>query len=350
METPKRTLKFVGYTSPCNVDFILQGEFVEDDNGAYIVAVDVLVAPWGLRGNFISRWRWLESVYKQGMWPFSLQKWLSIDDVRILGMIAMAKEGIVVQQLNAVSGIVKEGRGSAMYVKRVKTVDVMINGVICEVECSSNKILRQRPDKKRPNPPFVIQKVGTAVDYYDFALLMRFKFDAPCKNSLESLVWNIANFVPLCEWTKLEKIHFHFSQYNPVLEALDPKYLAILRMEFAHTCSLAKISKEVDEIAEIEFDDGVSDYIADDIVVDVTKEYNSLGELTAVPFVTLTDILYWKEHNIARLHRYMPLIAKELHYHELAREWYANKDRLLREYKENYGEIIIPKHGRGHFH
>jgi len=325
--SPARVFKCVGYTSPCKQDFVLQAEMMTVEGKQWIVATDVLVAPWGTHGTFISRWRWLEGVVKRnlGKWPFSLQKWYDIKDPRCLDVMARAVEGIVLQQLAAISGQLKEGRGSSMYVKRIKTIDVRMSNRIAEVKLGSNEFVRWREDKIKPNPPHVIRTIANGVDYDDFSIFMRMRYSASCQTTMDRMVYLLTTKIPMPEWTYVDKINMFQQQYDPMLELLEPVYLRTIRVQLADHFRRqdAKYTYDSTEVVEAIYDDGVTEYNSG-CVVDVQETTGEpLENMVMDSIVLYDDLVKWKVPQSSNFNKYKLLLLKSREYEAAIKEWYV---------------------------
>jgi len=218
--------KYEGFKGSCNLEFVLQGEMISVGDSYRIVATDVLVAPWGTRGNFLSRWRWLEGIYYirdsdairgwRAAWPFELQRWYKLTDPMVPEVIVSVKEGIVLQPLIAGFGALRKGAGSAAYVKRSYTIDRKVGPDVFEYTLGG-EMVRPRPDKKIGNPPAVVDAIKKAVP---FVSLCAYLFTVHVENSgpLPSLMAKLDSFIPVKEWSDAEKVNFYRYQNTLDLE------------------------------------------------------------------------------------------------------------------------------------
>jgi len=216
----RKPFKFKNYTSGYKKDFILQAEAMTYGDGTEeLVVLDVLVAPWGSCGNFISRWRWLENLVSDvaKRWPFRLQQWYRIDDPYFQIVCRGVDEGIVIQSLTAPPSSVTLGAGSARYVKKRWTVERLVDGKIWECTLDGEK-LRIREDRKRPNPPHVVQRIRDAMTLDSFQSLMGYYIPQFRETVMESIRALIDQRIPIDSWPKPARIWLWYSRGNPWLE------------------------------------------------------------------------------------------------------------------------------------
>jgi len=269
-----------GFKSDYCLDFILQVELVpvssgfdyhavHDTVGVWMVVTDVLLPPWGATGSFISRWKWLQEIYSLNDWPFVLQEWVAMSDPRVLELIGTASEGVVVQNLLAPPNAIKDGAGTARYVKRVWTIDIKEGkGVINEVTLDG-KFVRPRPDKTRANPQCVIDAVRTAVDYDVFCVYVLTKFFCTPGSSWTRLIDNISSRRAPKEWSVHELVLFFANRYNNVLLKVAPTYMRFLNESYANYCSQqaikldALLNKPLHVIMDSDSDDYKGAYSVD---------------------------------------------------------------------------------------
>jgi len=219
--------KVPGFTSGYEKDFILQAELLS--TGEYIV-VDVPLPPWGDSGNFLSRWRWLESIYSLCKWPFQLQSWYRLDDYRLDHLLNVFKEGAVLQSLIANPGLFALGAGSARYVKRVYTIETRKNGVIWEVDLNG-KDIRLRPDRKEGNAHDVVKRIRQAVEYDLFA---EYLYHCYVQGQPNRLIYLIRDRVSLDKWTETDFVDFACNESRLSYdESVDSSYLQTLRLMVA---------------------------------------------------------------------------------------------------------------------
>jgi len=234
-------------------------ELIPQDNEAslndiekhwWIVATDVIRAPWGASGSFISRWLWLQDLYVNkkpflkdkgrttyGSWPFVLQEYLRLDDPKTLELLRDAREGIVLQGLTAPPGTVKAQAGTAHYVKRRYTVDVRGVKGIEERDVDTGEFLRHRPDKKSPNPPLVVKRIRTAVKYDDvFAYIFCQTVGAFGHNSIR-IAENIQRQVPLSSWERADLLWAYDNRHKPQIVSVYPGLTNTLDSIFPSICA-----------------------------------------------------------------------------------------------------------------
>jgi len=243
------------WTGPDFLCFILMVELVPAMSGSghatrtgvpyWIVVTDVLVAPWGESGSFIARWKWLEDVYSRGTWPFVLQKWFNLRDPDVLVMLDLATEGVVIQNLLASPGAIKQGAGSAMYVKRKYTIDKRIHdGTVAEFDLN-DRYIRPRPDKTHGNPQSVIDKIKRAVNYDVFCLYILTKYYATLGADWATLLENMRLRVPVKEWPNEQKLLFFANRHDVKLHRVFPELMRALVTQFAlHCVDSSKVTPE----------------------------------------------------------------------------------------------------------
>lgn len=262
-----KCLKFPNLSTNCKDDFVLQvemvpvkegdwcdHEFYHDNVMYHIIAVDVLKHPTGVIGSFMNRWTWLQRMYKlykaqrvthvEGKtvlvdctWPFYLQQYFRLDTYEAFEMINEAHEGIVVQPVNAPAGVIKEGAGSARYVKRVITQDIIGAGGIIEVNYQTGAYIRDRPDKKHPNPKIVVDTFRTAVKYDEFRAYAFAKVVGVAGADLQRIVRYVAGGIPLGKWLTPDLVWAYFNRGSGVFRALLPNASAFLETAFVSYCS-----------------------------------------------------------------------------------------------------------------
>jgi len=232
-----RVFKPVGFKSHLTLDFMLQAELIvlpDKPNCYSVVVVDVLVAPWGVSGSFLCRWRWLQAIYGTGEgWPFQLQEWVNVGTPRAIELLHNAREGVVLQSLTAPPSSLKGGLGSARYVKRIWTVDVRdADGVVSEFTMEG-KFVRFRPDKATGNPSQVVDTIRTAVQYNQFVLYLFSKYVGTYSASWKRLTQYIVDRVPPREWSIADRVLFYCNRHNPKFTCLAPDLFQSLNIAFA---------------------------------------------------------------------------------------------------------------------
>jgi len=213
----RKPFRFQGYTCPYKKDFILQAECMESSKGVSLVVTDVLVAPWGSSGNFISRWRWLENVYEAypNKFPFMLQQWHRLGTPGMNTLLNHAQEGLVIQGVLASPSAIVQGAGSARYIKRRWTVERMCDGMICEYDLEG-KYVRDRPDRKKPNPPHVISRIENAITYEAFCVYAGANKDVvSVRKQIEK---HMREGRPVAEWSQPECVWFYMHRCDPYLQ------------------------------------------------------------------------------------------------------------------------------------
>lgn len=240
-----KSFKYKNFTGEYFHDFVLQVEVMSsssedchidlDETKMWVVVLDVLVAPWGISGSFVARWRWLESIYtdskKHILWPFFLQEWAVLGSQRSLRMILDAKEGVVCQSLTAPPSAIKDGAGSARYVKRLYTKDVRDAGGKI-IECTlDGKFVRDRPDKKFANPKVVVDRLNEALDYRVFTLYVFSKYYATLTADWRSLMKKIVERQPPAVWDKADIVLFYFNRHNEIFRSMAPELMRVLELQ-----------------------------------------------------------------------------------------------------------------------
>lgn len=260
-----KSYKVFDFTSPIPDEFILQVELVvtnsdhpftvEVGTGRYwIIVTDVLKAPWGARGSFLNRWSWLRYVYDNikpfkmvrevpgdltskmvrsvREWPFVLQEWASLDTIRAFEIIRDAKEGVVFQSLSAPPGSIKDGLGSARYVKRVKTIDIRQAGRIVEVEFLTHAFVRNRPDKTCPNPELVVKGIRDAVTYDEITAHLFYLMVGSLGANYQQITENLVSQVPLSSWDVCDLMWLYRNRDDQKLNALYPQSMKFFKELF----------------------------------------------------------------------------------------------------------------------
>jgi len=250
------------------MSFILQVELIEtvnnlavadSDKKYWIVATDVLVAPWGAKGSFLNRWNWLQDLWLNRKptvkdkgkletfdWPFVLQRWYSLTDPEAMRMVFEAKEGIVIQGLLAQPGAIKKNAGSAHYVKRVWTIDVKGPDGIEEHELLTGKFVRNRPDKDRPNPQSVVEKIATAVKYEEFVVFLITRVVGVMEASHARVVRNVLKGHHMSLWHPGDLVWAYHHKHDPVINSILPEFGRYLDITFAEFCTARAQMKFVD--------------------------------------------------------------------------------------------------------
>jgi len=254
-----RSLTVPGFQNQAQLSFVLQVELIETASKAqlvdgdlnyWIVVTDVLVAPWGRTGSFISRWRWLEDLYvnrkpqwksnklvTQMEWPFVLQRWYALNDPESVQMLFEAKEGVVVQSLVAPPSAIRGNAGSAHYVKRVWTIDVKGPAGIEERRLVDNTFVRNRPDKDKPNPPNVIEKIARAVRYDEFIVFVLARVVGAMDASHKRVMQHVLRGRHMSQWAPADLVWAYVNKDNPVLSMVAPDIVKYLNITFPEFCS-----------------------------------------------------------------------------------------------------------------
>jgi len=209
------TLKGVPRTN--NLTYILQVEIMKDGK---IIVLDVILPPWGQTGPFISRWRWLEKVMELYQIPVYVQKWVSMDDVEgVLKLVMDAKEGVVMQSLLAPPGMITGRAGSARYVKRVRTVDVLTENGVVEYDLLGKKV-RSRSDKTSGNTAAQKRRIDSAVSYEDFLAYIFMRYIGVLDGDWAKLKADMENVVPPSKWSTDQLLLFHTNRNEFIVRYL----------------------------------------------------------------------------------------------------------------------------------
>jgi len=257
----------------------------------WIVVTDVLRAPWGSKGSFINRWKWLVHIYdtckpsyvKDGVmvdcWPFVLQEWTRLDSPRAFELVAGADEGIVLQSLTAPSGAMKHGLGSARYVKRRYTVDRKHNGKIFEFDAFTNELIRERTDKQVANSNAVMKAVRSAVSYDVFRSYLFYIVVGAMGANSKRITHNLVTRVAISEWNHSDLLWVYKNRYQKTFNALFPglsRYFDDVVAPFMIQCGKEPVEEirgdeeEACSFADPDDDDApVEDYRVPDVVPSV---------------------------------------------------------------------------------
>jgi hypothetical protein len=279
-----KSYKVFDFTSPIPDEFILQVELVpttvdhplvvEVGVGSYwVVVTDVLKAPWGARGSFLNRWSWLRYIYDRikpfkmvrevpgdttskmvretREWPFVLQEWATLDSIRAFEIIRDAKEGVVFQSLSAPPGSIKDGLGSARYVKRVKTMDIRQAGRIIEVEFFTGKFVKYRPDKVNPNPEAVIKGIRDAVTYDEMTAYLFYLMVGALGADRSKISENLVAQLPLSQWDICDLMWVYRNRDDPKLNSLHPQSMKFFKELFVNMACQDSFKRVVHEETQI---------------------------------------------------------------------------------------------------
>jgi len=167
---------------------------------------------------------------------------------------------------------------------------------------------------------------------------MRIKQSASCVTNIGRLLFLMSSRVPMLEWSDYDRVAFHCGQYDLLLEAYDPVYLRILRLQFADTCVKARpvydYGDDGDKPVDVIYDDGVMEVCDSESTYAAfapPPESTPLVGMVIDPFVTLDDVVKWKVHDSDSMDRYAELFAREEKYRALAMEWFKKKEKIVTE-------------------
>jgi hypothetical protein len=229
-----------------------------------------------MTGTFLMRWKWLENLVFEwhlltGMYPpFRLQRWLELSSKELPSMIMNVKEGLVVQSLIAGPGTMSMHLGSAKYVKREPTIDIVFNNEIWEFTLD-NKPVRARPDKKKPNDAYTIQSVKDGLKFETFVLcVMSVVFGVPWAD-WNVLVLNIVNERPLSSWSIGDKLLFYYNMHSPIMRCLNKSFVEGMKAQMQSwiitTTAMVSDSFKIEPLFS-SYDEGVS---ASDVLFEPVK-------------------------------------------------------------------------------
>jgi len=208
--------KIKGFNGVCPISFVIQIEKVGDE----FIATDVLSPPWGQTGSFLSRWRWLEKIYAKYNFPFCLQKWYEYAPTYGLMLLLMgAKEGVVLQSIMPPPGFVKGKAGSARYLKRVYTKDVRLGDKIVEVDATGS-IIRERPDKTKPNTQKQLDRIDKAATYESLLIAFSNKFLGIVDANWKRLFDLVVSFKPPSTWPDEDLVLFYVFRNDSAIRVL----------------------------------------------------------------------------------------------------------------------------------
>lgn len=312
--------KVEGYTGTCPHTFVVQLEVVRKDGKPFFIATDVLLAVWGQSGNFISRWRWLQRICQNYKMPFALQNWHVFEPNNSLMALMMDEklEGIVLQSLMAQPSLIVGHRGSAVYVKRVWTKDVVENGKIVEVTMDGVYV-RDRPDKKEPNPRHVLDALAHAITYNQMLAYTFSKFVGILGGSWVRLHMYLTGYYPPENWPDAELLMFYQHRNDAIMRFMtvknNPEYLR---------CIVNEIIRRAPRVKKESFEINQGTYTSDPIFGD---ERDAFAENTADEIMHVeSEYLDHKDNN-------QPLPLRNINFDVLPE---AVRDRGLATYPKLY--------------
>jgi hypothetical protein len=255
--------KFKNLSTSFKGNCVLQVELVKSESDIghtscdgdlyYVVVIDVLKHPEGVIGSFMSRWSWLQRMVKNHHaitttqeagklvtcpteWPFVLQAYYRLDTIDAFELIRDVKEGVVVQPVSAPAGAVSANAGSARYIKKRPTKDIKKGNSIVEVDLYTGEYIRDRPDKRYPNPQIVINGMLTAVKYDEFVAYAFAKAIGVPGADFRRVVSNVARSIPLNRWDPSDLVWAYHHRFDSEFRRLLPGVSAFLENAMANYC------------------------------------------------------------------------------------------------------------------